>query len=62
MDDLMCPQEQEQARFKSKAHFSSGSNFDEELRILNIKTMIEIYGEDFREKLFQEPQKNISIH
>lgn len=32
-------------------HSSSAFNFEEELKRLNINTMLEIYGEEYREKI-----------
>ncbi|MBT3184926.1 MAG: hypothetical protein HOI59_00495 [Nitrospina sp.] len=51
MDDLTHTQEPTETPLQPEAHSSSESGFEEALREQNINTMIEIYGEEYAEKL-----------
>ncbi|MBC8284689.1 MAG: hypothetical protein H8E32_12810 [Nitrospinae bacterium] len=59
MDDLMHNQNPAPVQPQSEIHYSSEPNFEEELRRQNIKTMIEIYGED---RLRQRRRNTFRFH
>ena len=51
MEDLACTQKPTQNKPQTISPSSAKYNFEEELKRQNINTMIEIYGEEYMEKI-----------